>query len=297
MNTTHMNDFQELYQRIEYLRNNGVKMKEIADWTEMAPSVLSSLYTTVLPTYFESIRTTSPEEALDHALSFVNNVSKKRLLSGMEDMLKRLYELEPKGNQLPAGNPFVDQLNEGIQLSVRKDLNISGLYTSYSLSSSSDCLKVEPFIISLSENKDCIRIGRLSAYGDAQWGVGVMGDPQNFYCLFSENPSPQFTLVTIYLQIPFFRNPNQLRGLYIGLDYNRNPVARRIVLIKESESTIAEEFMSMKSGHVNKEDFTPEQQNYYNYTCQAGDYIKMCTVPSLQMNESDLVKEKKMLAL
>ena len=51
-----MNDFSELYKRIEYLRNNGTKMKEIADWVGMAPSVLSSLYTTVLPAYFDSAK-------------------------------------------------------------------------------------------------------------------------------------------------------------------------------------------------------------------------------------------------
>ena len=45
-----MDDFRELYRRIEYLRNNGIKMKEIADCARMAPSILSSLYTTVLPT-------------------------------------------------------------------------------------------------------------------------------------------------------------------------------------------------------------------------------------------------------
>ena len=94
-----------------------------------------------------------------------------------------------------------------------------------------------------------------------------------------------------------FKNPRQLRGLYLGLDYNRNPVARRIVLIKESESTDIEEFLAMKNGLITKEDFTPEQQSYYDYTCQTGDYIKMCTVPSLRMDESDLIKEKKMLAL
>ena len=47
----------------------------------------------------------------------------------------------------------------------------------------------------------------------------------------------------------------------------------------------------------NINDFTPEQQVYYDYTCQTGDFIKMCTVPSLRMDESDLVKEKKMLTL
>ena len=42
-----MNELPEIYKRIEYLRNKGVKMKEIADWIDMAPSILSSLYTTV----------------------------------------------------------------------------------------------------------------------------------------------------------------------------------------------------------------------------------------------------------
>ena len=48
----------------------------------------------------------------------------------------------------------------------------------------------------------------------------------------------------------------------------------------------------MESGLI-KGGFHLEQQAYYDYTCQTGDYIKMCTVPSLQMDESDLVKEKK----
>ena len=35
-----MNNLQEFYRKIEYLRSNGVKMKEIADWIDMAPVVL-----------------------------------------------------------------------------------------------------------------------------------------------------------------------------------------------------------------------------------------------------------------
>ena len=263
-----MNNLQEFYRKIEYLRSNGVKMKEIADWIDMAPSILSSLYTTVLPNYFEGIKSYPPEEALDSALALVNRLK---------------------------DNPFAKQLMEETRLSASKIEAFKGIYTSYSLSSSSDCLKMEPFLLSPSDNQG--RVGRISAYGEAQWGFGIMPDPQNFHCMLNENQAPQFTMVTIYLQIPFFKNPRQLRGLYIGQDYNRNPIARRILLIKESESTEIDEFMSRKSGLIDKEDFTPEQQVYYDYTCQTGDFIKMCTVPSLRMDESDLVKEKKMLTL
>lgn len=294
-NKNDMDNFRELYRRIEYLRNSGVKMKEIADYAGIAPSILSSLYTTVLPAYFDELKNNPTEEALDHAIIRVNNISKRRLLAVLPDLLERLDKMEPAEQDHRKSNPFLEHLQEEIQLSTGRIENICGLYMSYSLSSSSDCLKMEPFLISLSDHKDYVRIGRLNAYGEAQWGMGIIGDPQNFYCMLSENPSPQFTLVTIYLQIPFFRNPRQLRGLYIGLDYNRTPVARRLVLIKESDHTDTEEFLAMKSGLIQKDDFTPEQQAYYDYTCQSGDYIKMCTVPSLRMDESDLVKEKKIL--
>ena len=288
-------DFRELYQRIEYLRNGGIRMKEIADCMDMAPSVLSSLYTTVLPTYFNALKSNTSDEALDQALGQVNNVSKRRLLTSLPDMLLRLDNIQLNEPNSLKGNPFAEQLMEEMQLSARKIEHISGIYYSYSLSSSSDCLKLEPFIIMQSESH--ARIGRLSAYGEQQWGFIVAGDPQNFYCLFNESPSPQLTLVSVFLQVPLFKHPRQLRGLYIGLDYNRNPVARRILLIKVSESTEMTQFLSLESGLISKEDFTVEQQAYYDYTCQAGDFIKMCTVPSLQMNETDLIKEKKMLDL
>lgn len=290
-----MKNLEELYKRIDYLRNGGVKMKEIADWIDLAPSILSSLYTTVLPVYFKLKETSTSEEALDNAFAQVNNVSKRRFLNGLDKMLERLDEMEP-AKSVQTEIPFLDSLKEEMQLSVYKFSHISGLYYSYSLSSSSDRLKIEPLLISPVEN-DYLRIGRLSAYGILQWGIGFAGDPQNFYCLFSESSVPPIILVTLYLQIPLFNCPKQIRGLYLGLDYNHTPISRRVLLIKESESTDVEDLKKMTSGMINKEELTSEQQSYYDYTCQQGDYIKMCTVPSLQMDETDLIKEKKMLAL
>ena len=107
-----MNNLQEFYRKIEYLRSNGVKMKEIADWIDMAPSILSSLYTTVLPNYFEGIKSYPPEEALDSALALVNNVSKKRLLSHIEEMILRLDQMELAEPDSLKDNPFAKQLME-----------------------------------------------------------------------------------------------------------------------------------------------------------------------------------------
>lgn len=184
-----MNNLQEFYRKIEYLRSNGVKMKEIADWIDMAPSILSSLYTTVLPNYFEGIKSYPPEEALDSALALVNNVSKKRLLSHIEEMILRLDQMELAEPDSLKDNPFAKQLMEETRLSASKIEAFKGIYTSYSLSSSSDCLKMEPFLLSPSDNQ--VRVGRISAYGEAQWGFGIMPDPQNFHCMLNENQAPQ----------------------------------------------------------------------------------------------------------
>ena len=44
-----MEELLEIYKRIEDLRNKGVKMKDIADKTNMPASVLSSLYSSCCP--------------------------------------------------------------------------------------------------------------------------------------------------------------------------------------------------------------------------------------------------------
>ena len=48
---------------------------------------------------------------------------------------------------------------------------------------------------------------------------------------------------------------------------------------------------------IPREELSEELMPYYNYTCQPGDFIKTCNVPSPLLNEKDLEKEKKMLAI
>ena len=292
-----MNELPEIYKRIEYLRNKGVKMKEIADWIDMAPSILSSLYTTVLPNYFEGIKSYPPEEALDSALALVNNVSKKRLLSHIEEMILRLDQMEFAEPDSLKDNPFAKQLMEETRLSASKIEAFKGIYTSYSLSSSTNALKVEPYLITTSENNDYVKVIHMSAYNTTHFGTGIFSNHQNSYIMFNERESPQMALFTIYLQLPMYDFPHMLKGLYLCLDYNRNPIARRIIFIKYSDSTNMDDFLELKGAIIPKEELTEEQIPYYNYTCQPGDYIKTCSVPSPLLNEKDLEREKKMLEI
>lgn len=293
-----MNDLLDIYKRIEYLRNKGVKMKEMADHTNMAASVLSSLYSSVLPTFISSIKKGSTEEeALDYALSQVNNVSKKRLLGSLKELKEQLFELEPAPTVGQKDNPFLDMMTEEMLRSAQEVYNYSGIYISYSLSSSSNALKIEPYLITPSENNDYVKVIHMSAYNTTHSGIGIFNNHQNSYILFNEREAPQMALFTIYLQLPMYDFPHMLKGLYLCLDYNRNPIARRIIFIKHSDSTSMDDFLELKGELVTKENLTEEQVPYYNYTCQPGDFIKTCSVPSPLLNEKDLEREKRMLEI
>lgn len=293
-----MDELTEIYRRIEYLRNNDVKMKDIADRIDMAPSVLSALYSSVFPAYIELLRTHTTDEALDEALALVNNVSKKRLLSSVASMRLLLQEMEPDAQcEAENGNSFIKLLGRETKASVQEVYNYSGVYLSYSLSSSTDSLKIEPYMICASENNEYVKVGMINAYKSVHWGNGIISNHQNSYLMFNERDLPQFALVTIYLQLPHYEFPGMLKGLYLCLDYNHNPIARRIVLVKQSDCVDVKTFLKMEGRLVPKEELTPELEVFYNYTCQEGDYIKTCTVPSPKLDERDLGREKVMLKL
>lgn len=76
-----MDKLVSLYERMKKLRESGVRMKDIAEETDIASSVLSSLYSSVLPMYINLVSNGEDEEkALDKSLLQVNNVSKRKLL-------------------------------------------------------------------------------------------------------------------------------------------------------------------------------------------------------------------------
>ena len=70
------------------------------------------------------------------------------------------------------------------------------------------------------------------------------------------------------------------------------------ILVERGEVVVAEVVgQRLDRGAVLWVELTPELEVYYNYTCQEGDYIKTCTVPSPKLDETDLEREKKMLKI
>ena len=113
-----MEDLKEIYERISFLRQKGIKMKEMAEQAGISPSVLSAIYSTVLPAYLKNTeKGENEDEALNNALVWVNNVSKKKLLGSLANLKNSLFAMEiiPKSPSENKINPFLTQLENNMQ--------------------------------------------------------------------------------------------------------------------------------------------------------------------------------------
>ncbi len=232
-----MEDFKEIYERIKFLRHKGVKMKEIAGHTGFPPSVLSSLFTTVLPAYFKNIGKGMPEEeALDNALVWVNNISKKSLLAKYKKMKTDLFAMNaaPASAVTDEENPYIGIIENVLKNTARQISDFSGIYMSYSISSNTDAMKMEPYLITPADNGCYVEVVHNSVYGSTHRGIAMMNGLNHIYIVFNENEQPQLSLFNICLKIPMFVHPPFLRGLYTCLAYTYNTNARRILFVKLS---------------------------------------------------------------
>lgn len=296
-----MEELKEIYDRMTFLRQKGIKMKMMAEKAGFSPSVLSAIYSTVLPAYFKNKEEGQEEdEALNNALVWVNNVSKKKLLGSLANLKNSLFAMDAAPKAIPeeeVQNPFLSQLEERMRDTMNHITNYSGIYFSYSLSSGSRSLKIEPYLIAPANKGNYVEVGHNNAYGATHWGTAVMNGLSHLYLMFNENQPPQLAMFHICLKLPMYDRPPFLRGLYTCFDYNYNPVARRILFVKHSDCIAREEFLKLKGEMKMPEVLNDKEKIYYDYTCQTEDIIRMCNIPSPQMTDEDLVIEKKILSM
>lgn len=296
-----MDRLASLYERMKKLREAGVKVKEISEETDIASSVLSSLYSSVLPMYVNLLSAgTDAETALDQALQQVNNVSKRKLLGCLDELYEKVSHIEPRlGNVKNGGRPFLDDIEKEAVKYLPNAGIYTGLYLAYSASSFSDGLKVEPYMIaSITDGDTMPKVYSQSMSGEYYVGVGLFSPFQIGYLMFNEQKRLQLALKVVYLQLPIIEYPNLIKGIYLTHDYNRNPIARRILFVRQGNEIPLDEFAELRTKVIPKEQIaTEEELAYYDYTCHAGDAIRSMMIVSPDKNIDDLKREKSILDL
>ena len=127
-----MEELKEIYERMTFLRQKGVKMKDMAERAGFSPSVLSAIYSTVLPAYFKNReKGMSGEEALNNALVWGEQCIEKEIarFACPVERLFVLHGLSGKGGSgrrpMPVSCPVGEQYagNDGAYFQLQRHLH------------------------------------------------------------------------------------------------------------------------------------------------------------------------------
>ena len=181
--------------------------------------------------------------------------------------------------------------------SAQEVYNYSGIYISYSLSSSSNALKVE----ALPDNPCRQQRPRQSgAYERLQHHplrhCCLQQPPECLYLLQRTRGTPTGLVHHLPATAHVRLSPPAQRALPLpGLQPQPHSPPHPL------HQTLGQHLHGRLPGTERpahpQDQLTDEQRPYYNYTCQPGDFIKTCSVPSPLLNEKDLEREKRMLEI
>ena len=133
--------------------------------------------------------------------------------------------------------------------------------------------------------------------GDYYIGVGLFSPFQIGYLMFNEQKRLQLALKVVYLQLPIIEYPQIMKGIYLTHDYNRNPIARRILFVRQGDEIPLEEFADLRTEVIPKARLTGELLEYYNYTCCNEDIIRSMMLISPDKDTKDLKRQNQHLKL
>ena len=133
--------------------------------------------------------------------------------------------------------------------------------------------------------------------GDYYIGVGLFSPFQIGYLMFNEQKRLQLALKVVYLQLPIIEYPQIMKGIYLTHDYNRNPIARRILFVRQGDEIPLEEFADLCTEVIPKAQLTGELLEYYNYTCCNEDIIRSMMLISPDKDTKELQREKQLLKI
>lgn len=251
----------------------------------------------MLPAFFkEKEKGEADDDALEKALKWVNNLSKRKFHESIDLLRRKLFTIEePTEERGEGGNSFLLSLEDCARRTVNQITPYTGVYLSYSIASGCDSLKIEPYLVLPSENGKFVEFVHTNALGTTHRGIALMNEASHLYLTFNESHFPRLALFQICLKLPLYERPPFLRGVYQCFDYNFNPIARRILFVKQTESTDREAFSQLCGMQKEYDELNDDERCYYDYTCRQGDVIRLCNILTSKMDNSDLVMEKKIL--
>ncbi len=287
------NRLSKIYARIKELKAGGVKMKEMAEAVELAPSVFSAMSSTVLPLYQSAIEQgRDHQEAIDSAIAQVNNVSKRRLLGNLDKIYSALMKFKCGDMLGDRGDTLVETIS--LRLPKGKELGsaIEGLYICYRQSEDLRReLVAEPYLLRREEGTLEFYIKRVD--GRVVQGIALHMGEGNISLMSKGDGVDSSKLEVTMVRLSAEGYYSLIRGITLGYDSSDNPLSRRVVLVRLSDSREMECLEELEAKVVARDD----NQLLYDYLCSGDDAIRLYSLPNHTVNFEDLSKEKEIISI
>ncbi|MCG8307425.1 MAG: hypothetical protein MI975_08540 [Cytophagales bacterium] len=288
----------EFQQLIKSYRAAGIRMKRIADQLSVQPSVLSALYTTVFPEIVKQGPAPFDLNYVEEAFRKVNNVSVK-FIEKLGPAMRSLKQLDKTGTIAHRSEleKWFENLNRHYNNSYEKiGAQFDGIYHCYTISSNQNKLKQDVLLITSNESAKTIKVKK----GNKRSGNSFAG-----YLTITNELQVSIQLInstdqlkeseTIYFNLPIVKQPTVIMGILSGLDYNRQPISRRIVLQRLSiNGNSIDWFNVFEVQFIDDESLDEDQYLIFKFLNNKQSTIRSFSLPDPLYSISDLEKQSRL---
>jgi len=283
---------------VDELKKSGIRKREIADYLELPAPVFSSLNKTVLPKIIQ-INPDAPDDEqkvlIKQAFELANNLSQVKIISKLAAYVEKLEKYEDLKNAHHDKSSYFSMVKKHADHSydtIKK--YYEGIYDLYYVSSDKNCIKKDPFMIRCNHKDRVAEAYKGNNNTTVKYnGIAVINNSHALSLQLTETNEDPVEYLMIHLSLPFIRKAAYLRGIFSCLNFARQPIARKVVLVKTHDEALWGEYEKIHP-HFYTEPKEFEYAEIAHYLLDGDSKIECKAIPNPSFSFDDLEKELRM---
>ncbi|NRB50033.1 MAG: hypothetical protein HRU41_20320 [Saprospiraceae bacterium] len=288
-----------MLQLTRFLKEAGIKNKEIAHALDMYPSAFSALINNVLSELVQNGQQGPlTEQEIKAVFHQVNNVSELKTRRRIQEYLQKLETLKLQLFEVREHKPlkYIDNLINGSPGEILRLLE--GVYHCYYISSFGYRVKREPFLIYYDARQQTYRVRKGNKKSPAWYeGFGYMSNNHLFTIQIAEKNTLAIDNFMAHFHLPplYAETMEMLKGISISMSNSNLPIARKMLLHRVGNFSSLDDFNQLETVFFKKEE--GNENEIVRYLREQVSFIEYLPIPYPDYAPQDLVKENKVKEL
>ncbi|MBX2875123.1 MAG: hypothetical protein KTR30_23570 [Saprospiraceae bacterium] len=282
-----------------FLKEAGIKNKEIAHSLDMYPSAFSALMNNVLNELVkQNQKGQLTEEDIKIIFDQVNNVSELKTRRRIQDYIQQLETLKMQLFDVAERKPlnYIDNLVNNSPGEILRLLE--GVYHCYYISSFGYRVKREPFLIYYDARHRTYRVRKGNKKSPACYeGFGYMSNNHLFTIQIAEKNTLSIDNFMAHFHLPplYAETMEMLKGISISMSNSNLPIARKMLLHRVGNFSSLDDFNQLETVFFKATEGNDIE--IVKYLRSQTSFIEYLPIPYPDYAPQDLVKENKVKEL